>query len=325
MIAMSRRAFVASGAAFLAAPLAAEAQQAGRVYRVGVLAHVTPEAASAPMALFRQSLERLGWMEGRNVSIDARFSERQEELARAARELVASGVDLIVTVATPAVLAAKKETTRIPIVMVTALDPVQSGVVSSLARPEANITGNATLTTELTTKQMQILKEVVPPLHRLGVVWNPSNPAFSEVTWTELSSAARALSIELRRLDARSVEEITRLPTDTVRALLLMSDPAFHLDLPRIADFALRQHLPTASLFQEFVKAGGLVSYGPNFASLVRQAAEYVDKILRGAKPSAMPIQQPTRFDLAINLKTAKALGLTIPPSLLLRADQVIE
>ena len=322
---MNRRAFVAGSIAFLAAPLAAEAQQPGRVYRVAVLAHVTPEAASAPMALFRQSLERLGWTEGRNVSIDARFSERQEELARAARELVASGVDLIVTVATPAVLAAKKETTRIPIVMVTALDPVQSGVVSSLARPEANITGNATLTTELTTKQMQILKEVVPPLHRLGVVWNPSNPAFSEVTWAELSSAARALSIELRRLDARSVEEITRLPTDTVRAVLLMADPAFHLDLPRIADFALRQHLPTASLFQEFVKAGGLVSYGPNFASLVRQAAEYVDKILRGAKPSAMPIQQPTRFDLAINLKTAKALGLTIPPSLLLRADQVIE
>jgi putative tryptophan/tyrosine transport system substrate-binding protein len=322
---VNRRAFVTGLGALLAAPLAAEAQQAGRVYRVGVLAPVTREAASVPMALFRQSLERLGWMEGRNVSIEARFAERQKELAHEARELVDSGVDLIVTVATRAVLAAKAATTKIPIVMVTALDPVQSGVVGNLARPEANITGNATLTTELTTKQMQILKEVLPRLTRLGVVWNPSNPAFSDTTWIELGSAARALSIELRRLDARNVEDITRLPTDAVGALLLMSDPAFHLGLARIADFALGRHLPTAYLFQEFVKAGGLLSYGPNFADLVRQSAEYVDKILRGAKPSSMPIQQPTRFDLAINLKTAKALGLTIPPSLLLRADQVIE
>jgi len=291
---MDRRAFVTGLGAVLAAPLAAEAQQGGRVYRVGILAPATPETASAPMALFRQSLERLGWMEGRNVSIEARFAERQEDLARGARELVASGVDLIVTVATPAVLAAKRATTRIPIVMVTALDPVQSGVVSSLARPEANITGNATLTTELTTKQIQILKEILPHLNRLGVVWNPSNPAFSDATWTELSSAARTLSVELRRLDARNVEDITRIPTDAVRALLLMSDPAFHLGLPRIADFALRQHLPTASLFHDFVKAGGLVSYGPNFPDLVRQAADYVDKILRGARPSSMPIQQPT-------------------------------
>jgi ABC-type uncharacterized transport system substrate-binding protein len=322
---IDRRAFVSGLGAVLATPVVARAQQAGKVYRVGVLAHATPQEASAPMTLFRQTLERLGWMEGRNVSIEVRFAERQEELARGARDLVDSGVDLIVTVATPAVLAAKAATTKIPIVMVTALDPVQSGVVGNLARPEANITGNATLTTELTTKQMQILKEVLPRLTRLGVVWNPSNPAFSDATWTELSSAAHARSIELRRLDARNVEDIMRLPTDAVRALLLMSDPAFHLGLPRIADFALRRHLPTAYLFQEFVKAGGLLSYGPNFADLVRQAAEYVDKILRGAKPSSMPIQQPTRFDLAINLKTAKTLGLTVPPSLLLRADQVID
>ena len=322
---MERRAFVTGLGAILVAPFGADAQQVAKISRVGILAHAAPDTAAPLMAIFRQSLEGLGWVEGRNVAIDLRLVDRQEELTHEAAGLVSRGVDVIVTVATPAVLAAKQTTTAIPIVMVTALDPVQSGVVSSLARPEANVTGNATLTTELTTKQMQILKEVLPHLNRLGVVWNPSNPAFSGATWTELSSAARALSVELRRLDARNVDDITRLPTDAVRALLLMSDPAFHLGLSRIADFALRRHLPTAYLFQDFVKAGGLLSYGPNFASLVRQAAEYVDKILRGAKPSAMPIQQPTRFDLAINLKTAKALGLTIPPSVLLRADHVIE
>jgi putative ABC transport system substrate-binding protein len=209
--------------------------------------------------------------------------------------------------------------------MVSALDPVQTGVVSSLARPETNITGNATLTTELTTKQMQMLKEFLPSLVRLGVAWNPSNPAFSDAMWSELRLAARALALELQRFDVRNVEEFTRISTVGVHALLVMADPAFHLGLPRIAEFALKRKLPSASLFQEFVKAGGLFSYGPNFADLVRRSADQVDKILRGANPSAIPIEQPTKFDLVINLKTAKALGLTIPPSLLRRADQVIE
>ena len=322
---MDRRSFIAGATAFLAVPRGADAQQAGKIYRVGLLAHATPEAASAPMALFRQSLEQLGWLEGRNVSLELRLVERQDQLARAATGLAGSGVDVIVTVATPAVLAAKGATTRIPIVMVSALDPIQSGVVSSLGRPEANITGNATLTTELTTKQMQMLKEVLPSLARLGVAWNPSNPAFSDATWSELRVAARALSVELQRFDVGNVEELTRISTESVRALLVMSDPAFHLGLSSIAEFALRRKLPTAYLFQEFVKAGGLLSYGPNLADLVRRSAVQVDKILRGAKPSAMPIEQPTKFDLVVNLKTAKALGLTIPQSLLLRADHVIE
>jgi putative tryptophan/tyrosine transport system substrate-binding protein len=322
---MNRRVFVTGLGMMLAARSVAEAQQAGKISRVGVLAQASPDTALPLVGLFRQSLEQLGWAEGRNLWLDLRLVERQEQLAGEAAYLVRNGADVIVTVATPAVLAAKQATTAIPIVMVSALDPIQSGVVNSLARPEANVTGNATLTIELTTKQMQLLKELLPQLIRLGVAWNPSNPAFSDATWTELHRAARALSLQLQRFDARNAEELTRVSPETVRGLLVMSDPAFHLELAKIAAFALRWNLPTAYLFQEFVKVGGLVSYGPNLADLVRRSTHYVDKILRGAKPTALPIEQPTKFDLAINLRTAKALGLTIPPSLLLRADQVIE
>jgi putative ABC transport system substrate-binding protein len=322
---MNRRAFITGLGAMLAAPLAARAQQPSKSFRVGILAHATPDVASASLAVFRQSLAGLGWIEGRNLSIDLRLADRQDRLTREAADLVQSGVHVIVTVATPAALAAKQATTTIPIVMVSALDPIQSGIVSSLARPEGNITGNATQTTDLTTKQMQILKELVPPLARLGIAWNPSNPAFSDATWSELLSAARVLSLELRRFDVRNVEELTQISAEMVRALLIMADPAFHVGLPKIADFALRRKLPTAYLFREFVSVGGLASYGPNLADLVSRSALYVDKILRGAKPSSLPIEQPIKFDFAVNMKTAKALGLTIPPSLLLRADQVIE
>jgi putative tryptophan/tyrosine transport system substrate-binding protein len=322
---MDRRAFITGLGAVLAAPLGAEAQSASKSFRIGILAHATPDAASASLAVFRQSLERLGWIEGRNLSIDLRLANRQDDLTREAADLAQSGVHVIVTVATPAALAAKHATTTIPIVMVSALDPIQTGIVSSLARPEANITGNATQTTELTTKQMQILKELLPQLARLGIAWNPSNPAFSDATWSELLSAARVLALELRRFDVRNVEELTQIAPEMIRALLVMSDPAFHVGLPKIAEFALRRKLPTAYLFREFVSVGGLASYGPNLADLVSRSALYVDKILRGAKPSALPIEQPTKFDFAINLKTAKTLSLTIPPSLLLRADQIIE
>ena len=313
----------------LAAPLAADAQPPAKVPRIGFLGSGSPSTHGPFVVAFRQGLRDLGYVEGQNVVIELRWAEgRLERLPDLAAELVGLKVDLILTHATPGVLAAKQATTTIPIVMAAAGDPVGSGFVASLARPGGNITGLSLLTTELAGKRLQLLREVAPRASRVAVLWNAANPVGPLVV-RETEAAARTLGVQLQSLEVRGPDDFESAFAAATRgragALITVEDPLTLTHRARIVDFAAKSRLPAMYPNREYVDAGGLMSYGTNFADLFRHAATYVDKILKGAKPADLPVEQPTRFELVINLKTAKALGLAFPQSILLRAPEVIQ
>jgi putative tryptophan/tyrosine transport system substrate-binding protein len=328
---INRRTFLAgSGAVLLAAPLAAEAQPAGKVYRMGVIVTSTPSPAFARLwDAFSNELRKLGYVEGKNILVERRYSEGQAELyPQLAADLVGLKVDLIMVVTTPAALAAKAATATIPILFVTAIDPVGAGLAASLARPGGNVTGLATLSPELSTKRLELTKELIPRVSRVAVLWNAGNPA-NAVVRPEIDAAARRLGLVLRSYEVQRPDDFASTFAAIVRerpeALLVPSDALMFQRREQIAQLALQARLPAIFEPREMAVAGGLMAYGPSYAEMFRRAAFYVDKLLKGIKPADLPFEQPTQFELVINLKTAKALGLTIPPSLLGRADEVIQ
>jgi putative ABC transport system substrate-binding protein len=312
----------------LAAPIAGEAQQSGKIPRIGVLTAQSP-AGSPPAYGLRQGLRELGYVESQNIAVEWRWApERAERLPDLAAELVRMNVDLIVASGNPVVRAAQRATRTIPIVMVHGTDPVGLGFVASLARPGGNITGLSLQSPELTGKRLQLLKEAIPNLSRVGILWDPAFPG-GRFEVTEAEVAARALGIGLHLLEAGSAGEFERafaaITREGTAAALAVGSPAFFAHRARITENAIKSRLPTICATREYAEAGCLISYGASLTDLYRRAAYFVDKILKGAKPADLPVEQPTKFELVINLKTAKALGLTIPQSLLLRADRVIQ
>ena len=314
----------------LAAPLAAAAQQAGRVYRIGVLMNKASDGAeSRHWQTFRLGLRERGWIEGENILIEFREAEgNSARLPELAADLVRRKVDLIVTRGSLFTGAVKAATSSIPIVFIAHADPVGTGHVASLARPGGNITGMAILQTELGAKGLELLRSVVPAVTRIAVLWHPGTPSAAPGL-NALEEPARRLQLELQPVGARSEAELEGAFAAMARAraqgVLVLATPIFFGERQRLGELAIAHRLPTMFQVREYAEAGGLMSYGADFADLYRRGASHVDKILRGAKPADLPVEQATKFDLVINLKTAKALGLTIPPSLLQRADQVIE
>jgi putative ABC transport system substrate-binding protein len=330
---VDRRAFLGTlAASLLAAPLAAEAQQLVRVARIGVLTPGHSFSLSEPsprFEAFRQELRERSWVEGQNIAIEWRFAEdKNDRLPDLAAELIRLKVDVIVAVAGPATRAAKLATMTIPIVATAISDPVGQGLVASLARPGGNVTGLATLFPELAAKRLALLKEALPAVSRVAVLRNPANPA-NVVIWKEVQVAARTLSITLQSREVRGPNDFegafAAMTRERPEALLTLDDPLVFQYQTSIVDFAAKKRLPAMHAFRESVEVGGLMAYSANLPDMFRRAAMFVDKILKGAKPADLPIEQPSKFELVINLKTAKALGLRIPPSLLQRADQVIE
>jgi putative ABC transport system substrate-binding protein len=326
-----RRFLLTSLAGALAVPLGAEGQQSGKYYRIGFLLPALPSDPRVQrfFETFRNALAELGYVEGRNIAIESRWAAgKYERLADLAAELVRLKMDVIVTAAVPAIRAVKEATKTIPIVMAAVVDPVATGLVDSLARPGGNITGLSFMTPELVGKQLEMLKELVPNASQVGVLWNPENLG-NPPQLKAAERAARTFGIRLRALEARSPRDIdgafTVMTRERASAVLILVDVMFINQRIQIANLAATRRLPAVYGLPEHVEAGGLLAYAPSFLSGYRRAAVYVDKILRGAKPNDLPIEQPTQFEVVINLKTAKALGLTIPPSLLARADQIIE
>jgi len=323
---VKRREFIALvGAA--AWPVAARSQQSGKLPTIGFLG-AAPSIEGQRVAAFVQRLRELAWIDGRNLAIEYRWAEgRNERYTEAAAELVRLKVDVIVTVATPATLAAKQATTVIPIVFAAVSDPVGTGLVASLARPGGNITGQANQISDTIGKKLEFLREVVPDLRRLTIMAHVGNRA-SVLEMGEAQAVARKLGLEVTTSEIRRAEDIApafEALRERADALYLCPDPLMNTNRTRINILAVGARLPTMHGIREYVEAGGLMSYGPNLASQFRRAADFVDKILRGAKPADIPVEQPTKFDLIINLTAAKALGLEIPPTLLARADEVIE
>jgi putative ABC transport system substrate-binding protein len=325
---LDRRAFIAiAGAGVLATPLTVGAQPAGKVYRVALLVHGGP-AVSGLVQVFRNSLRDFGYVEGRNLQLEVRLVERHEALPDAAAELVRLGVDVITAGTTLPGLAAKRATSTIPIVLIASADPVHAGLVASLARPGGNVTGNAALTPELSGKQLELLREAMPRLSRVSVLWNSANPANTPVMRETVIVTTR-LGMKLDLVDLRAPDQIEDALAAVVRhradALLIMPESAFFTHAARINEVAIKHRFPTIALIREFTQRGSLMSYGPSIPDLVKRSAAFVDKILKGASPADLPIEQPTKFELVINLKTAKTLGLTIPEPLLVRADELIQ
>ncbi len=328
---MDRRAFLGTLAGgLLAAPLSAAAQPTPKPARVALVCGARCEGGGYDA--FRQGLRDLGWVEGRNLVVDVRGAEGQpDRLPALVAELVAGKPDIIVAVAPRPARAAKDGAGAIPLVFVAVADPIAAGIVPSLARPGGNVTGLSTLVPGgFMGKNLQFLKEVVPTASRIAVLWSSKNPLHVTLIPKELTPSAPPLGVELQMLDVTDPEGIAPAVEAAVhgraQALLVLGDPMFHRPFGRVPNLALRARLPSMYLDRDVVTVGGgLLSYGPDWGAMFRRAAAYVDKILKGAKPGDMPVEQPTKFDLVINLKTAKALGLTIPPSLLQRADQVIE
>jgi ABC-type uncharacterized transport system substrate-binding protein len=334
---MDRRAFISRiTLGLLAAPLAAGAQPVGKVPRIGLLSPASPSDAgrnpsdlAVLFAAFREGLRELGYVEGQNIKIESRWAEdNYDRLPGLAADLVRLKVDVIVTYGTPASQAAKRATGTIPIVMAAIIDPVASGLVTSLAQPGGNLTGQSMMSPDLVGKQLEILKEVVPKVSRVALLHNPANPGNAPQVG-HAQDAARALGVRLQPLGARGPSEIdsafAAMTTEQAGAVIVVVDAILQENRTRITDLAARHHLPAVYGLSEYAKAGGLLAYGPNRLDMFRHAVTYVDKILKGAKPADLPVEQPGTFELFINLKTAKALGLTIPQSLLQRADQVIE
>ena len=330
---MDRRAFLGV-LGTLVAPLAAEAQQAGKAPQIGYLA-VLPRAAplfQQNRQAFLEGMREHGYTEGQTIAIEWRFADgRPERLPDLADELVRLKVDLIVAEATAASRAAKQATRTIPVVFIGAADPVTEGLVTSLARPGGNVTGLSSLSPELMGKRLQLLKEVAPGTTRVAALWQPDH--YGEGTVRIMSeateAAARALAVRLQRVEARSADDLAgafgAMTEGRADALLVWTSAMFLSERKRIVDFAAKSRIPAMYPWRTAVEAGGLIGYGPSPPDVFRRAAIHVDKILKGAKPGDLPVEQPSKFELVINMKTAKALGLTIPPALLQRADQVIE
>jgi putative ABC transport system substrate-binding protein len=312
-------------AALLLTVSIASAQQPGKIPRIGFLSL----SAAATREAFLQGLRDLGYIEGQNITIDYRTAaDRADRFSVFAGELVDLKVDVIVAAGSQAVRAAQRATKSIPIVMTSSSDPVGTGFVASLAHPGGNITGLSLLSPDLSTKRLELLKEIVIRVSRVAVFWNPDDPA-AKISLRETEDAAKALAVPLQILETRDSSDFERAFRTAikgrVRALILLPAPIINTHAKRIADLALKNNLPAISFAIEFPNAGGLMSYGANLADLHRRAATYVDKILKGRKPGDLPVEQPTKFELVINLKTAKQIGLTIPPSVLYRADNVIK
>jgi ABC-type uncharacterized transport system substrate-binding protein len=325
----SRRTFLATViAGSLAASLAAVAQQAGKVYRIGFVWD-SPTVWPHALAAFRQGLRDLGWVEGQNIVVEYRWAEgRFDRLPSIMDELVRLNVDLIVAPTSIYTGAARRATSTIPIVFVSHADPIGSGHVASLARPGANVTGLTIIMSETMAKSLELLKATIPGLTRVAVIWDPATP--SHVPGVKaVEAVGRTLGLRLQTLAVRSATEFdnafSAIVQERADAVLVLSTPLFMGEARRLAELALAHKLPTMFGPREHVEAGGLLSYGPDRADLYRRAAAYVDKILKGANPADLPVQQATKFELVINLKTAKALGLTIPQAVLLRADEVIQ
>jgi putative ABC transport system substrate-binding protein len=328
---ISRRAFIAAIAAnALGGPLIARAQQAGKIYRLGILGNVplSDSEGARLWGAFSQGLRDLGYVEGQNLIVEHRSSEgRFERLPGLAAELVRLKPDVIVVPNASNALAARDATNTIPIVAAS-FDPLTSGLGATFARPGGNVTGLSLIAPEITGKQLELLKEIVPRVSRMAILWNPVNrtaPLFLD----QAKGAARTLGLQLQSVQARRPEDIesafTGMNRERAGALLVLADAVFILQRRRIADLAASSHLPAMYMLREHMEAGGLAFYGPSMVDNFRRAAVYVDKILKGAKPGDLPVEQPTKFELVINLQTAKTLGLTIPPSVLLRADKIIE
>jgi putative ABC transport system substrate-binding protein len=317
-------------ASLLAAPLAAEAQPAGKVYRIGVIVTSAPNETEHLIRALSEGLRALGYVDGRNIVMEKRYAEgRQERLPALAEELVRLNVDVIVTGSNPVVAAVKQTTTKIPIVMAVSRDPVGAGFIASLARPGGNITGLSNDPgPEIHAKNLEILKELVPGASRVAYLWNPLPPG-AESYRKVVEDAARRLGVRLQPTAIRGHDDVERAFKDMVReradAALVAQDPVLISARSQVAREAAKSRLPAMYGNTEYVEAGGLMSYGPSIVHQFRRAATYVDRILKGARPGDLAVEQPTKFELAINLKAAKALGLTIPPSLLQRADHVIE
>jgi len=320
------KALAALALLLLGGSVAVEAQQ--KVYRIGVLSGGSQPSPTAPSSL-REGLRELGWVEGKNILLEGRFAEgRQERLPELAAELVHLKVDVIVTFGTTAAVAAKRATSTIPIVLGVIGDPVRVGLVASMARPGGNITGNSLIAPELGVKRLELLKEMIPSVRRIAVPYDPANPAAAAFR-NEQDAAAHSLGLELHHVEVRHPDDLEAafraVTLARADALLVFSDPMLFSARDRMMQLALKHRLPSMSEGKEFTEAGGLTSYSPSLPAVARRAAVFIDKILRGTRPGDLPIEQPTKFELVINVKTAKALGLTIPASLLLRADHVIE
>jgi putative ABC transport system substrate-binding protein len=326
---MRRREFIAglSGMA-IAWPIAVGAQQPAKLPTIGFLGAGSSSAWTQWTAAFVQRLRERGWIDGRTIAIEYRWADgRSERYAEIAAELVRLKVDVIVTGGAEAVIAVKQATSVVPIVFAVAADPLGTGLVASLARPGGNVTGLSVLFTDLAGKRLEYFREVAPNVHRLAVMANVASPS-ATLEMREVQAIARTFGLELTASEIRRPDDIApafEAFKDRVDALYVCSDPLMVTNRTRVSTLALVQHLPTMHGIREHVEAGGLMSYGPNFPDLWRRSADFVDKVLHGTKPADIPVEQPTKFDLVINLTTAKALGLTIPPTLLARADEVIE
>jgi putative tryptophan/tyrosine transport system substrate-binding protein len=308
-------------------PLAVVAQSAIPV--IGFLGNSTPALEAKLVGSFRDGLRELGYEEGRNIRIEYRWAEgRYERLPQLIAELIAAKVAIIVTAGTPASLAVKKATASVPLVMVAVGDPVGTGLVASIAHPGGNATGLTSITPELEGKRLELIKDMVPNVSRLAVLWNPAN-AYQLGDKKQVEAAAAVLHVPVLPLAVRTTEELNAafaaILAERADAALVLADRFFLHNRQRIAAFLAEHRLPSMNAYRELVEAGGLMSFGPSYAVMHRQAARYVDKILRGAKPQDLPVEQPAKFEFVVNLKSAAALGLTVPPTILLRADEVIE
>lgn len=323
---MRRRDFIkAIAGSAVGWPLAARAQQSKKVPVIGVLWPNPP----AQFEFIRQGLVDLGYVEGKNIRFEFRWAEGAlDRLPELAQDLAHLPVDLIITLAPPATLAAKRATQTIPIVFVAMGDPLASGVVASLARPGGNLTGTTRMISEMSAKHVELLKEVYPALSNLVVLWNPNNSSHPPAL-RAAEAAAQSLSLQIRPLEVRAVADLDNVFTTVLQqradGVLFIADPIFFIQLKRMAEFATTNRLPAITNFVEFPKFGGLMGYAPSLPDEYRHAAKHVDQILKGANPGELPVEQPTKFQLVINLKAAKTIGITVPPRMLTRADEVIE
>jgi putative tryptophan/tyrosine transport system substrate-binding protein len=309
--------------------LPAQAQQPARIFRIGILIPSSASLNSARVEAFRQRLREHGYVEGKNIVIEYRYAEgKLERLPDLAAELVRLKVDVIVTAAGPAISAAKKASATIPIVFATAADPVGSGYVSSLARPGGNITGLSLMAPDLDGKRLELLKEAFPKVARVAFLWN-SGGIRGNLSLTEMEAVAKALGLKLQSLPVRSLDDFesafAQAKREGAQALITSVNPLIANQQRQVLDFAAKNRLPAMYPFSEFAEAGGLMSYGPNITDLFRRAADFVDKILKGTKPADLPVEQPTKFEFLVNLKTAKQIGMTIPQKVMARADKVIK
>jgi putative ABC transport system substrate-binding protein len=314
-------------AALLMAPSAGEAQQGKRLPVIGLLSYGSPPPAPFPEGAVVAGLKELGWVEGKNMGLLVRYADgRPERLPELARDLVAAKVDIVVAVGTDVARLVKNVVGSIPLVAAVSEDPVAIGLVASLSRPGGNMTGVTFISSELAGKRLELLKEILPRATRVAVLWNPTH-VDSEVR--ELEPAARSLGIKLESVEVRTTEELDAalraLAAAGADAVMVIPSRMINLNAKRIAEFARERRLPAVSMWSAFAEAGALLTYGPDVPAVIRRLAIYVDKILKGARPEDLPIERPTRFELVVNLRTAKALGVTLPPSLLRRADRVIE